>query len=140
MGKNDRVTFGQINIYRQQMEEEYAKKIVEDFEKLGIDSKVSFQLKENAAGKLEVTSSYADKDKIQKYFDDNPEMVDKYKEIQILANLEAARKNMNIQPSELKKRIQIENMSVWWDAEGSPSIMNVSSGGTDWFSGINSVV
>ena len=140
VGKNDRVSFGQINSYRQQMEEEYAKKIAEDFENLGIDSKVSFQLKENTAGGLVVSTSHPDRDKIQKYFDDNPEMVEQYNEIQALANLDAARKSMDIQPAELKKRIQIENMSVWWESEGSSSIMNMSSSGINWFSGINSVV
>ena len=141
VGKNDRVSFGQINAYREQMEQEYADQLQKDFGLLGVDPKIAFQLKENAAGGLTVSSDHPDKAKVQKYFDDHPEMVEKYREIQTLANLEAARKQMDINPAELKKRLQIENMSAWWDAAGgADSIMSVSSAGTSWFSGIDTTV
>ena len=141
VGKNDRVSFGQINAYREQLEQAYSEQLRKDFETIGVDPNIAFQLKENDAGGLTVSSDSPDKDKVQKYFDDNPEMVDKYKEIQILANLEAARKQMNINPAELKKRLQIENMSAWWDAEdGADSIMSLSSAGTSWFSGVDTLV
>ena len=141
VGKNERVSFGQINAYREQLEQEYAARLQKDFELLGVDPKIALHLKENDKGGLTVSSAHPDNDKIQKYFDEHPELVEKYKEIQILANLEAARKRMDINPAELKKRLQIENMSAWWSAEGDTgSIMNVSSGGTTWFSGVNAVV
>jgi hypothetical protein len=141
VGKNDRVSFRQINAYREQMEQEYADQIRKDFALLGVDPDVNFQLKENDKGGLIVSSTHQDRDKIQKYFDDNPDLVKKYREIQTLANLESARQRMDIQPAELKKRLQIENMSAWWSAEGGfASIMNLSSGGTSWFSGVNATV
>jgi hypothetical protein len=123
------------------MEQDFAEKLRKDFELLGVDPQIVFQLKENEKGGLTVGSDHADRDKVQKYFDDNPKMVKEYKEIQALANLEAARKNMDINPVELKKRLQIENMSAWWGTESNGgSIMNVSSAGTSWFSGVNAVV
>ena len=141
VGENDRVSFGQINTYREQMEQEYADQLRNDFELLGVDPKITFQLKENDQGGLTVSSDHPDKDKVQKYFDEHPEMVEKYEEIQTLANLEAARSQMDINPAELKKRLQIENMSAWWSAEGgTDSIMNVASAGTSWFSGIDTIV
>jgi hypothetical protein len=141
VGKNDRVSFRQINAYREQMEEEYADQLRRDFALLGVDPKITFQLKENEKGGLTVSSDHPDKDKVQRYFDDHPEMVKVYKEIQILANLETARNRMDINPAELKKRLQVENMSVWWHAEGdASSIMSVSSAGTSWFSGIDTTV
>jgi len=141
VGKNDRVSFRQINAYREQMELEFADKIRKDFELLGVDPKITFQLKENGKGVLTVSSDHPDKDKVQKYFDDHPELVKQYREIQALANLEAARSRMDINPAELKKRLQIENMSVWWHTEsGANSIMNLSSAGTSWFSGIDATV
>jgi len=141
VGKNDRVSFRQINAYREQLEQEYAEQLRKDFALLGVDPDISFQLKENEKGGLTVSSTHPDKDKIQKYFDDNPELVKKYREIQTLANLESARQRMDIQPAELKKRLQIENMSAWWSAEsGSSAIMNLSSGGTSWFSGIDAKI
>lgn len=141
VGKNDRVTFSQINAYRQQLEQEYAEKLNADFEKLGIDPKVTFQLKVNDAGGLSVSSAHADKDKLQKYFDDNPELVKKYQEIQALADLDAARKKLDINPAELRKRIQIESMSTWWGEQGNASsIMNMGSAGVNWFSGVQTTV
>jgi hypothetical protein len=141
VGKNDRVSFRQINAYREQMEQEYADQLQKDFALLGVDPKIAFQLKENEKGGLTVSSDHPDKDKVQKYFDDHPELVKKYQEIQILANLEAARARMDIQPAELKKRLQIENMSAWWDAAGGgSSIMSFASGGTSWFTGIDATV
>jgi len=141
VGKNDRVSFRQINAYREQMEQEYAEQLRKDFGLLGVDPKIAFHLKENEKGGLTVSSDHPDKDKVQKYFDDHPELVEKYKEIQILADLEAARKDAGINPAELKKRLQIENMSAWWNAESSTtSIMNFSSAGTDWFSGVNTTI
>ncbi len=140
VGANDKVTFGRINAYRQQMEKEYVEKLNADFEKLGIDPGVAFQLKANDKGGLTVSSMHADKDKVQKYFDDNPDMVKQYQEIQALADLDAARKKLDISTGELKKRIQIENMSVWWGQQGGgSSIMNYSAG-VDWFSGVNATV
>ena len=141
VGKDDKVSFRQINAYREQMEQEFAEQLRKDFELLGVDQKIVFQLKENDAGGLTVSSDHPDKDKVQKYFDDHPELVKQYKEIQALANLEAARTQMDIKPAELKKRLQIENMSAWWNAEGGGgSIMDVSSAGTSWFSGIDATV
>ncbi|MCL2123093.1 MAG: hypothetical protein FWH34_03280 [Desulfovibrionaceae bacterium] len=141
VGKNDRVSFRQINAYREQIEQEYAEQLRKDFALLGVDPKISFQLKENDKGGLTVGSEHPDKDKVQKYFDEHPELVEKFKEIQILANLEAARTQMDIHPAELKKRLQIENMSAWWNAEGdSGSIMSSSSAGTSWFSGLDVTV
>jgi hypothetical protein len=141
VGKNDRVSFRQINVYREQMEQDYAEQLRKDFALLGVDPKIAFHLKENERGGLTVNSDHPDKDKVQKYFDDHPELVKKYKEIQMLANLEAARQKMEINPGELKKRLQIENMSAWWHAEGGAgSIMSLSSAGAGWFSGINATV
>jgi len=141
VGKNDRVSFRQINAYREQREQEYAERLRKDFTLMGIDPDISFQLKENDKGGLTVSCTHPDKDKIQKYFDDNPELVKQYREIQTLANLESARQRMEIQPAELKKRLQIENMSAWWNAEGgSAAIMSLSAGGTSWFSGVNATV
>ena len=141
VGKNDRVSFRQINAYREQMEYEFAGQLRKDFALLGVDPNIVFQLKENEKGGLTVSSDHPDKDKVQKYFDDHPALIKQYQEIQVLANLEAARNWTDINPAELKKRLQIENMSAWWDAEsGASSIMSVSSGGTSWFSGVNATV
>lgn len=142
IGKNGNVTFGQISAYKTKLEKEYGEKVEADLKKLGVDPNIKFQLKIGEDGKMEVISDHADKAKVQKYFDDNPDMVKKYKEIQSLADLEAARKAMQISPTEMRKRIQVESMATWWDQAGnsSSSIGDFTGGDMSFYKGINKTV
>lgn len=142
IGKTGRVTFGQITAYKEKLEKEYGEKLEADLEKLGVDSTIKFQLKMGEDGKLEVVSDHADKAKVQKYFDDNPDMVKKYKEIQALADLDTARKSMQVNPTDLRKRIQVESMAAWWGQSGNStsSIADFSGGDLSFYKGINTTV
>lgn len=142
IGKNGRVSFGQITAYKEKLEKEYGEKMEADLAKLGVDPTIKFQLKLSADGKMEVISDHADKAKVQKYFDDNPEMVKKYKEIQGLADLEAARKSMQVNPTDMRKRIQVEAMATWWDQAGGStnSIADFTGGDMSFYKGINKKV
>lgn len=142
LGKNDPVSFGQITAYKQKLEKEYGDKLEKDLAELGVDKSIKFQLQLDKNGKMQVTSDHPDKDKVQKYFDDNPEMVKKYKEIQGLADLDNARKQMQVDPTSMKKRIQVESMAAWWQDVGSASssIGDFSGGDMSFYKGINTTV
>lgn len=88
---------------------------------LGIDPNISFAIQFDDAGKLNIISDHPDRDKIQKFFEDNPELIKKYKQIEALAGIEDARKAMQISPSAMRKRIQIESMASWWAGSDSAS-------------------
>lgn len=140
--KNGNVTFGQISAYKEKLEKEYGDKLKTDLEKLGVDKDIKFQLKLGKNGSMEVVSDHPDKAKVQKYFDDNPDMVKKYKEIQSLADLDNARKNMQMNPTDLRKRIQVESLAAWWDqgGNGGSSIGDFSGGDMAFYKGINATV
>lgn len=140
--KNGNVTFGQITAYKNKLEKEYGDKLEKDLADLGVDKDIKFQLKLGKDGKMEVVSDHPDREKVQKYFDDNPEMVKKYKEIQSLADLDSARKEMQVNPADLRKRIQVESIATWWDQSGNggSSIADFSGGDMAFYKGINTTV
>ncbi len=63
---------------------------------------------------MTIISDHPDRDKVQRFFDEHPEMVKKYRQIETLSGIDDARKAMQISPSDMRKRIQIESMSAWW--------------------------
>lgn len=141
VGANDRVTFNQIQAYKTEMEKKYADAIASGLESLGVDKNVSFRLALDDNGKIQVVSDAPDRNTIQKLFDDNPELTNQYKQIQALADLDAARKASQINPTEIRKRIQIENMAAWWQEEDNASSgLGVFDGNYAAIAGINTRV
>ncbi|MDE7063948.1 MAG: hypothetical protein K2O70_00530 [Desulfovibrionaceae bacterium] len=121
---------------------DYGKNILNGLEKTGVDPNIKFQLTLDKDGKIMVVSDDPDKDKVQKFFDDHPELTSEYEKIQALANLEAARKSMQISPTALRKRIQVESMAAWWQGSGNTtsSIGDFVGGDLSFYSGLNSRV
>lgn len=94
-------------------------KIMGGLNNLAIDPNVTFSIQVDADGKIAIISDHPDRDKVQKFFEDNPELLKKYRQIETLAGIDDARKAMQISPSAMRKRIQIESMSAWWAGSGS---------------------
>lgn len=119
---------------------ETGKKIYAGLEDLGIDPNINFSLQFDDDGKLVVISDHPDAAKVQQFFNENPELVKKYQQIETLAGIDDARKAMQISPSEMRKRIQIESMASWWaDSGDSNSYFGQysSSNGLSLLSGLN---
>ena len=106
---------------------------------LGVDANVKFTLKVNTDGSVTVISDSADKAKIQQFFNDNPSLVKQYQQIEALSGLDDARKAMQISPSEMRKRIQIESMSAWWSGSNNASSYfgSYSDGNMSVLAGLN---
>lgn len=102
-------------------ESQTGEKLYSGLSSLGIDPKISFAIQFDDDGNLNIISDHPDRDKVQKFFEDNPELVKKYKQIEALAGIEDARKAMQISPSAMRKRIQIESMASWWAGSDSAS-------------------
>ena len=88
---------------------------------LRIDPDVKFTLQVNTNGTVTVISDSADKAKIQQFFDSNPSLVKQYKQVEALSGLDDARKAMQVSPSDMRKRIQVESMAAWWSGSGNAS-------------------
>lgn len=118
---------------------ETGKKIATGLDGLGVDQNISFSLQIDADGNLKVISDHPDRDKVQRFFDENPELVKKYRQIETLSGIDDARKAMQISPSAMRKRIQIESMASWWADSGSASSFfgAYSDGNLSLMSGLN---
>lgn len=118
---------------------ETGKKIATGLDGLSVDQNISFSLQIDADGNLKVISDHPDRDKVQRFFDENPELVKKYRQIETLSGIDDARKAMQISPSAMRKRIQIESMASWWADSGSASSFfgAYSDGNLSLMSGLN---
>jgi len=89
---------------------------------LAVSSDAKFTLKTNDDGSVSVESSdAATKAAVQKFFDSNPALVKKFGQIQALSGLDDARKSMQVSPTDLRKRIEVESMAAWWSDSGNSS-------------------
>lgn len=115
------------------------KTLAKGLESLGVAANAKFSLQTNDDGSVSVISDSADKNSIQQFFDDNPGLIKKYRQIEALAGLDDARKAMQVSPSELRKRIQIESMASWWAGSGNASSYfgNYSNNNLSLMSGLN---
>lgn len=99
----------------------YGSQIVQGLQNLGIDKNISFVLKVNDDGSVSVISDHPDAVKMQKLLDENPDLIKKYLQIETLAGIDDARKAMQISPSAMRKRVQIESMAAWWAGSSNTS-------------------
>ncbi|MDD4702030.1 MAG: hypothetical protein PHI96_07400 [Desulfovibrio sp.] len=106
---------------------------------LGVDANVKFSLQVNTDGSVSVISDSADKAKIQQFFDANPSLVKQYQQVEALSGLDDARKAMQISPSEMRKRIQVESLAAWWSGSGNANSYfgNYANGNMDMLAGLN---
>lgn len=108
-------------------------------ESLGIDPNANFSLQVNPDGSVSIISDSPDRDKIQKFFDENPALIKKFLQIDALSGIDDARKAMQIAPNEMRKRIQIESMAAWWAGSNDASSYfgNYANGNLSMLSGLN---
>lgn len=118
---------------------ELGKKIHNGMESLGIDPNANFSLQVNPDGSVSIISDSPDRDKIQKFFDENPALIKKFLQIDALSGIDDARKAMQIAPNEMRKRIQIESMAAWWAGSNDASSYfgNYANGNLSMLSGLN---
>lgn len=140
--EGERMTFAQVEKYRQKLESDFTAKVRKDLTDLKIDPKVEFRLVEGSDGGVSVISSHADKAKIEKYFKDNPSMVTQFQKIQTLTNLEQARKEQKVDPKALRTQLQMESMAMWFDQSGSvgSSMMDFNMQGASFMARLNKFI
>jgi len=118
LSKNDRVTFASLHEARILLEEAFTAQVKDDLKKLGVDENIEFRLVTNNQGGVDVISTHADAEKIERYFRNNPEMVKKFQEIQALSNVEEARKARGDNVKAIRDRLQVESMVAWFADSG----------------------
>lgn len=115
------------------------KKLATGLNSLRVDPDINFSIQIGDDGSFTVVSDHPDRDKVQRFFDENPELVKKYRKIETLSGIDDARKAMQLAPSDMRKRVQIESMAAWWaDSGNANSYFGAYSGGNvSMLSGLN---
>lgn len=140
LGPTDKVSFSTIIAYKNELQEDFDTKVKEGLKKTGLNENLKFQLVSGEEGGIKVVADSPDKEKIEKFFEDNPKLVKQFEKIQALNNIEESRKQQGIDVSAIQQRIQVESMAAWYSnsgAGGVSSIMDFSGGQTSFLSGIN---
>jgi hypothetical protein len=84
--------------------------------------KTNFALQANDDGTVTVSGSGEYISEIQAMFDNDPELAKKYQQIVALSGIEDARKALNLDPTQMRKRVQLEAIATsWYTGEGSTS-------------------
>ena len=107
---------------------------------LAVSSDAKFTLQTKSDGSLVVESSdAATKAAVQKFFDNTPALAKKFGQIQALSGLDDARKSLQVSPSDLRKRIEVESMAAWWSGSGNAtnSFGSYSNSSLSMLSGLN---
>ncbi len=130
LNSNESVTFSQILGYKEEIQEKFSSKVADELEELGIPRDAKYTIATDyETGEIVVSSDSEYKAEIEKYFADNPEIVEEFQQIQYLSNLERASSNSSISEAQNVTKQQLQAMASSFYANPSSSIM--SSYGTD---------
>ncbi|MCH5277412.1 MAG: hypothetical protein J1E80_06205 [Desulfovibrionaceae bacterium] len=138
LSASDKITFQTLRNYRDQLQEKFTGTVRQELLEAGVDPDISFRLVSSTDGTgVKVISDHPDKDKVEQYFKDNPDMVKEFEKIQSLNKLEESRKSQNIDVKAIRSRIQMESMTTWFS--DTSSMMAFSAQGAAYYSGINAI-
>lgn len=120
-------------------QKELGKELYDGLTGLGIDPDITFSLQVNNDGSVTINSSHPDADKLRQLFTDNPDLSKQYAQVQALAGLEDARASLQIDPSAMRTRLQMETIaSSWFSSQSTNSFGTYSStSGLSLLAGLN---
>ena len=128
----DKVTFATIAQARKKMEDQFSEDVKSGLQELGIGDDVDYSLVSDGKGGVTVLCDHEDKAKIEQYFKDNPEMAERFNEIQSMTNVDQARKVQGLGMDATNKREQIASLLNWFTGSGQTvnQLMRFDSGNT----------
>ncbi|WP_319471493.1 hypothetical protein [uncultured Pseudodesulfovibrio sp.] len=125
-GTDGKLSFKDIDDYREKLGKEWDESVKADLEKLGVDVEKEFPLSwDTKTGKLTVSKEHPDKEVIDKYFESNPEKVEEFQKIVQLGKMTRTHEQ-KLTPQQLQKSIQQESVAWWYEDNSDP---------TSWFQG-----
>ncbi len=129
-GADGKLSFRDVDDYRNSLEETWDTQVKADLEKLGVDPNAKYPLTWDAAtGKVVVQDGHPDKKVIDKYFEDNPDKVEEFQKIIQLGKLTSTSRS-TLSPVDMKRSIQQQTMAWWFEDNTDPRT---------WFSGGSSL-
>ncbi len=136
-----RVTFSTIMSFTETMKSNFSKEVEEGLSELGIHSSTEYQLVTDYENDgIKVITDSEDKAKIEQFFRDNPELVEEFKQVQYLDNLEVARTSQDIALHLEVSRVELQAMSGLFNINPSSSIMSHGEDGSYFGMGLSTIV
>ena len=109
-------------------QKELGKELYDGLAGLGIDPDITFSLQVESDGSVTINSSHPDADKLRQLFADTPELTKQYAQVQALSGIEDARAALQIEPSAMRTRLQMETIaSSWFSSQSTSSFGTYSS-------------
>lgn len=115
--KKNGIPVNQQNVAQEieRKETEFQLLVATSLKALGVDEDIEFKIALDENGKIIVNSSHEDKDKVQNFFDNNPELADAFKGIESLKNLQKNMENSrSMDTTSIRKSVQLENMNAYF--------------------------
>ncbi len=141
LGANNKITFGKIEEYRAKLQEDFSQKVKDGLSEAGVSDEAIYQVvtKYNSEG-VEIITDSADKMKIEQFFRDNPELVEEFKQIQYLDNLDRAASMQDISANVAMSKMQLQSMSNLFNTNPASSIMSAGADGSYFGTGLATIV
>ncbi|MEF2230168.1 MAG: hypothetical protein V3571_04505 [Pseudodesulfovibrio sp.] len=125
-GDDGKLSFQDVEDYREELGETWDEKVMADLKKLGVDVTKELSMSYDAdTGKVTVASGTKDKEIIDKYFEDNPDVVGEFYDIVQLGKLTSTA-DSKLTQTQYAQNLKLQSMA-WWCQE------NVSL--QSWFNG-----
>ncbi len=142
LNDNQSVSFGQILEYKDEIQDNFSSKVADELEKLGVPKDAKYTIATDyETGDIVVSSDSEYKEKIQNYFNNNPEIVEEFQKIQYLSNLERTSSTAGIAEAQAVTKQQLQSMAASFYSNPSSSIMSsYGSSGSTFGMGLSTIV
>ena len=125
-GDDGKLSFQDVKDYREELSDAWDEKVMADLEKLGVDVSGDLSMSYDAAtGKVTVADGVKGKEIIDKYFEDNPDVVGEFYDIVQLGKLTATA-DSKLSQTQYAQSLKLQSMA-WWYQD------NISA--QSWFDG-----
>jgi hypothetical protein len=125
-GDDNRLSFQDVQDYREKLGDKWDSEVMADLKKLGVDVSTEFAMTyDPETGKVTVPASTKNADIINKYFEDNPDKVKKFRDIIQLGKLTSTAASQ-LSQSQMMTSMQQQSMAWWYADNTNP---------TSWFGG-----
>lgn len=140
------LSFEDVEDKLEELREEFDDQVLADLKELGVNTDIAFKLSyDSNTGAVTASSNHPDKDKIEAYFNSNPERTEQFKDITDLQTV-TGYASSTLSTQDFKAQMTMMSMSVWLstgltsDSFTGTSGMDFSSMGSSAYQGLNLTV
>jgi hypothetical protein len=146
-GDDNRLSFQDVEDYREDLGDQWDASVMDDLEALGVDVSNEFMMSYDPdTGKVTVPDDTEDADVINQYFEDNPDKVEEFYTIIQLGKLTSTASSTLTQ-NELMTSLQQQSLAWWYADNTDPTswfdgggLLSLGEGSTSSYTGLSLMV